>query len=876
MSRKAFLDQEPPPGYIPGIGRGAVGFVTSVDSFNKGLAITQAEEDEDENDRYDNSGVNEEGILTSTGVKDADDEEADRIYEQIDQKLQTKRTQQETINTTVDTKVNFTDLKRDLATISEEQWEMLPEAGDITRRNKRTRLLEQQQQRTYAVPDIMLAGVANGKTNFKSISESRDKLLSSQLDSLIPTTKVDSNLENQILNMSGVEQDVKIADINKGRIILSSLRKTEPFKPSSWISSARLEEQANNLHQAKIFIKQGCQNIPANEDIWLENIRIHSKNDWKLCKTIIAEALSHNRKSEKLWIKAVELENDKPSQKRVVMKALQELPNNETLWKYMIEFEQDPDSVTKLLTKAVELCPQEWDFWLALANVSSYQDAKIYLNKARKVLQGDVRVWIAGCKLEEREAPESCEQKLTKLVSKALSESTSLDKQIWFNHAKEAEIEGFRETSKAIIRGYLSVAKELAFEKLLEDADIMFKSGHNITGGSILQFIINVHPNNIDCWKSLFISVKQSQDLNSLFKFYDRAIELNPKIVLFRLMYAKDVWKLAKDVTRARKILTKANKSLNDQSINLAILKFEIQTGNIDKAEAFACDLVENNPTTTDKYWYKYIHILRCLHRDTSLQFSNRARNIFPDSEKLALQNIQILLYDLNKPTQAREVTSQAVKQCPDSVPIWKLLSLIDEQHLHIIIRARSDLDMAILQNPKSDELLAAKIQFEIRQQDMIAARQLTNRALKLFPKSSSIWMIYLSLIPKMSHRKTSFIDAMKKTENSPIILLGVGVFFWIDGNHQKAKSWFDRALKSGHINGDIWSWSFNYLQKYAPQEEINQFLNKYQENYDDISTGECFCSIKKDINNFEKSPTEILKLVSSRLLNKGVLLNTI
>ncbi|EGW32610.1 Pre-mRNA splicing factor prp1 [Spathaspora passalidarum NRRL Y-27907] len=871
MSRKAFLDQEPPPGYIPGIGRGAVGFVTSVDTFNKGLAVTQAEEDEEE--VYDSNGANEEGILATTR-QDADDEEADRIYEQIDQRLQSKQ-KQEITTVEKDNKVNFTDLKRDLARVSEEQWELLPEAGDITRRNKRLRILEQQQQRTYAVPDIIIAGATGAKTNFKSISESRDKLLGSSLDSLLPTTKVDFELENQILNMSGAEQDVKIADINKGRIILTSLRKTEPFKASSWISSARLEEQANNLNQAKSFIKEGCRKVPSNEDIWLENIRLH-QSDIKSCKIIIADALGHNRKSEKLWLKAVELENDRNSQKRVIMKALQELPNNPTLWKQIIELEQDSNAVTKLLSKAVELCPQEWDLWTGLVNVSSYQDAKVYLNKARKAIAGDLRVWIAACKLEERENPDIPQQKLVKLISKAISESKQ-DKEVWFKHAEDSETEGFAGTCKAIIHGYLDSVKHSDFKQLLNDANTMFNSGSTITGNSILQFIINVHPNDIDCWTMLFASVKQSgENLDTLFKFYDRAIELNPKVVLFYLMYAKDLWKLAGDINRARKILVKAQTSLNDQSINLAILKLEMQTGNFDKAESFATDLIEKNPIASDKYWYKYIHILRCLHRDTALQFSNKAKNIFPTSWKLWIQNIQILLYDSNNPKVAREVASQAVKQCANSIPVWKMLSLIDEKYLNVTIRARSDLDMAILQNPKSDELLVAKVQFEIRQQDMIAARQLANKALKLFPNSPSVWMVYLSLIPKMSHRKTSFLDAMKKTENSPIILLGVGVFFWVDGNHQKAKAWFDRALKADRKNGDIWGWSYNYLQKYGSEDEVNKFLSQFEESYDDINTGDRFCSIKKDIKNFDKKPAEILKFVSLCLLNKGVGLQTI
>ena len=50
--------------------------------------------------------------------------------------------------------------------------------------------------------------------------------------------------------------------IFKSRVILSSLRKSEPYKPSSWILSARLEEQdGKNLKLAKQYILEGCKNV---------------------------------------------------------------------------------------------------------------------------------------------------------------------------------------------------------------------------------------------------------------------------------------------------------------------------------------------------------------------------------------------------------------------------------------------------------------------------------------------------------------------------------------------------------------------------------------------------------------------------------------
>lgn len=98
----------------------------------------------------------------------------------------------------------FADLKRSLASVSEEQWANLPEVGDLTGKNRRAK--QNLRQRFYAVPDSVIAsardstqfettiaddgtqtdvrgGAADGTmTNFADISAARDKVLKVRLD----------------------------------------------------------------------------------------------------------------------------------------------------------------------------------------------------------------------------------------------------------------------------------------------------------------------------------------------------------------------------------------------------------------------------------------------------------------------------------------------------------------------------------------------------------------------------------------------------------------------------------------------------------------------------------------------------------------------
>ena len=898
MLRPAFLDQEPPPGYISGIGRGATGFTTSADtgSLQPGFTIENGEESDDNLA----GEIGDEGAILASGKnRDKEDEEADQIYEEIERKLQRRKVLKEEAvseaeNQSYEIKSKFSDLKRSLSSISAEQWEALPEVGDITRRNKRTRLYEQQQQRTYAVPDSVIAGsIARASpTNFQSISESRDQLLLSQLDSLLPKHEIEFNAEEATEILKN-DQHVQIADIRKGRQILASLRRTQPNLSNSWIASARLEEQATNYTMAKKLIIEGCKHAPKSEDIWLESIRIHklTSEGAKMCKVIVAESLKYNPGSEKLWIQAENLENsiDVVSRKRILMRAIEAIPSSASLWKRLVDLETNQDDVSKILTKAIELCPTEWDFWLTLINSSEYKDAKTLLNRARKALNGNYQVWITAAKLEERENSTIDSSKISKLMDKAFKETekstTTILRTTWLEEAIKAEEEGFRNTCRAIVNSLLSseINQDNPEENLVtwfQDAETLALKESVEAANYIHQFIVETNPHSINSWKELFSFLKNSsnRNLDTLFNYYKRSIELNPKVEVLHLMYAKDLWQLAGNIVEARKVLNAASHGLeNNEEVWFARIKLEIKSGNFEQALSISSKMIKAIPTSSDRVWYKHIHLVRCMNnREQNPNYEGQILALlesgldsFPESPRLHLQKIQVLLRDLRKPDIARESARAAVEKLPSIVELWILLSHIDEQHLNILIKARSVLDTAILKNPTSDKLWTAKIQLERRNKDFVAARQLVNKGLKAFPKSSRIWIEYLSLIPKMSHRKTAFLDALKSTENSPEILLGIGVFFWLDSKHSKAKSWFERALSNDRNSGECWGWLFNFMKSYGKQQEKENLINSFESHYEEINKGDIWNSTNKDITNFEKTPKEILELVSKVLISK-------
>lgn len=116
-SRRDFLSQPAPENYVAGIGRGAVGFTTRSDlgpardgpseeqissaikKRSEQLGLTEAKDDGGDNDdeaRYQDPD-NEVGLFAG-GIYEKDDEEADRIWREVDDKMAKRRQKQRLVH----------------------------------------------------------------------------------------------------------------------------------------------------------------------------------------------------------------------------------------------------------------------------------------------------------------------------------------------------------------------------------------------------------------------------------------------------------------------------------------------------------------------------------------------------------------------------------------------------------------------------------------------------------------------------------------------------------------------------------------------------------------------------------------------------------
>ncbi|KAI0387091.1 pre-mRNA splicing factor [Hypomontagnella monticulosa] len=924
--RRDFLSQPAPENYVAGLGRGATGFTTrsdlgparegpSEDQIKEALAKRAAQlgfgdaaggkkEEEDDNDERYQDPDNEVGLFAG-GVYDKEDDEADRIYREIDEKMdkrrrarreareQAEREEYERKNPKI--QQQFADLKRSLESVTEEEWAALPEVGDLTGKNRRSK--QARQQRFYAVPDSVLAAAGSAgelgstvvddggasttggssnqdgtMTNFAKIGQARDKVLQVRLDQASQNgaatsgsaTSVDpKGYLTNLAKTSLPESAAQVGDINRVRELLESVIKTNPNNGPGWIAAARVEELAGKIVAARNVIARGCEHCPKNADVWLESIRL---NEGRNAKVIAAQAIQKNNRSVVLWVEAMKLEDDTRSKKRVIRHALDHIPESEALWKEAVNLEEDPDDARLLLAKATELIPGSVDLWLALARLESPENAQKVLNKARKHIPTSYEIWIAAARLQEQLGQGEKVNVMKRAAQVLVKEHAMPKREEWITEAEKCEQEGAIITCGAIIRetlGYGLDEDDDRKDTWLDDARGSINRGMYETARAIYAYALRVFPTSKTVWLAAADLERNHGSREDLWQVLEKAVNAVPRSEVLWMMLAKEKWQ-AGEIDNARRVLARAfQQNPNNEDIWLAAVKLEAENGQIEQARGLLKTARQEAPT--DRVWMKSAVFERQLDDlDAALDLVQQALNLFPASAKLWMMKGQIY-EDLGKPLQAREAYSTGVKAVPKSVPLWLLYSRLEEK-LGQLPKARSVLDRARLAVPKSAELWCESVRVERRAQNTKQAESLMERALRDVPKPDQgiLWSEKIWHLTTRPQRKPRALEAIKEVDNDPSLLVAVARIFWGERRLEKAQNWFEKALVRDSDLGDSWAWYYKFLLEHGTQEKREEVISKCTSV--EPRHGEIWQAVAKNPKNAHKNVEEILKLVAVEL----------
>ncbi|KAI6232354.1 PRP6-like protein [Aphelenchoides besseyi] len=930
-TKKHFIGMPAPAGYVAGVGRGATGFTTrsdigpardagdslpGADGLTAGPPIKRPREDDDPEDLNDSNYDDFEGYrgsLFSKDPYDKEDEEADKIYYAVDMRQDEKRRVHRDRKYKEEVEKlrrerpkiqqQFSDLKRQLVEVSEEEWAAIPEVGDARNKAKRNPRAE----KFTPVADSLIASAAaygqmgtmldsnvqsglltpysglqstiggtqtglltpgwqtgvqtSGDLDLRKIGQARNRIMDIRLNQLSDSVSGQTVIEPkayltdlQSLNPSQISD---INDIKRTRQLYKSIRETNPHHPPAWIASAMLESAAGKMQTARNLIMEGCEKNPKSEDLWLQAVHFHPPD---VAKQIVATAVKHIPTSVMIWLTAANIETELKAKKKVLRKALEQIPHSVRLWKEAVKLEE-PEDARKLLTKAVECCSTSTDLWLALAKLETYENAKKVLNKARENIPTDRQIWISAARLEEASGQENVDAIIKRALKVLQINQVEINRKQWMEDAINAERADCKLTAASIIRSVMGIGVEEEDKKStwLEDAEWFTNENAFECARAVYALMLNDFPDKKGIWLQAAHFEKEHGTSESYRLLLEKGTEKCPKCETLWLMYAKLRWQ-QQDVQGARDVLALAfKKNPNSEDIWMAAVKLESENNEYDKARKLLKKARESAPSP--RFWMKSARLEWCLNElDKAKELLNEGIAKYPDFEKFYMMLGQICEQE-EKLDDARRAYTEGTKQCPHSVVLWGLLVRFEEKHNPV--KSRSYLDIARLKNPKNEFLWLEAIQLELRAGAKELANTLLARALQECENSGFLWSEAISLTPRHS-RKTKSADALNKCEHDPRVLLAVAKMLWSERRINKAREWFKKVIKLDSDLGDAWATYFKFEFIHGNQEQQDAVLQACEQA--EPRHGELWQSVSKDVKNWKKTTSEILIVVASKI----------
>ena len=910
-----------PAGYVAGAGRGASSYGGTGD-LNSGPITFSGGGDDGGGGGGASSDPSMEGGSLFGGKNDQfddDDDEADRIYEAIDERMNSKRRKHTNnggngaggggASSSSAIGDQFRELKQKLASVTEDEWAKIPDVGDYGLRHKQRRredvftpltdsLLE---SRSVANTDATAGGGRRGgvsgmaqvldgaatttttagyRTNLSGLAEARSTVMTMSLDKMSDSvsgqTVVDPKGYLTSLSNTKIASAAEVGDINKARLLLKSVRDTNPKHGPGWIASARVEEAAGKTVHARKLIMEGCEICPDSEDVWLEAARLHPVDQ---AKTILAAAARRMPTSHKVYLRAADLENNDHAKKAVLRKALEANPNSVTLWKAAIELE-NADDARILLSVAVEKVPHSVEMWLALARLETYDNARKVLNEARKHLPTERAVWIAAAKLEEAQDHGDMVDRIVDKAVRSLDKHDAIvSRSQWLKEAEAAEFAGAPLTSAAIVKctAGRGVDDEDRQRTWADDANAALSRNAVATARAMLAHSLATFPTKRTLWLQAVDLESKHGTASSLDDVLAAASERLPRTEIFWLVRAKERW-LAGDVDKSRTILTEAFKA-NPESepVWLAAVKLEWETGEIERARVLLTRARERAPTA--RIYMKSALLERESRQyEIALELLEDGIQRYPTFAKMYMMGGQICSEDLTKDRinldRARKFYQRGLQHCIDSVVLWSLASRLEEQVAEYgvgssnagVTKARSLLELARLKNAKNPEAWLSSIRLERRAGNEKLAVSLMARALQECPSSGLLLAENITMSPRVEQKSKS-ADAIKRCPDDPRVIAAVASLFASERKHDKARKWFERAVKLDSDLGDSWAKWYAFELDNGTKEaqaDVKQKCIAAEPKH-----GELWCKVSKAMSNRRRTTGDHLEAAAQNVLEK-------
>ncbi|EAK88146.1 Pre-mRNA splicing factor Pro1/Prp6. HAT repeat protein [Cryptosporidium parvum Iowa II] len=852
ISKKHNIFGEPPPDYVPGKGRGAIGFASGVSRDDQTITI-EADIGDYSDTKFDKfSGFNEH--LFNDIKYDDDDRQADSIYEMIEEKLSTRRKKQKEKKIREEIlkvrehrptlQEQFSGLKKSLGDVKIEEWDQIPEPGDYYIKNKKPKLF-------LPVPDEIIQSshknlfetltqknCSNSELNTELTTElnelgtAKGNILSLKLDKAMGSVSgqsvIDPSKYLSSLNTAGIKLNGDLSDIKKARLLLKSVVNTNPKHSPGWIAAARFEEFVGRLSHAREIIAKGCEMCPKNEDIWLEAIRLGKPEQ---IDKIIVKSIKFIPNSTKVWMVAANRETNKNKKLLIIKKALEFIPNSIKLWKEAISL-VDNESEKALLSKAVKCVPQSEELWLRYARLSEYCDAQKILNEARKVLPTFPGIWVEAAKLEEQNGKvEKVELIVKRCISNLSAKRFVHSRDDWLNRAGECEKEGYSNTCISIIKNTwnLGIDDDAINDQVFSYIDNFIKSNNIISARAMFESSADMFKSKEYFWIKWANFEEKYGNFEKVDHVLQKSLKNCPDKQILWLKAAQNQ-SANGNAEIARLILSKGySSSLNDkEEIVLEAARLELSQGEIERAKIILERERTNSPSV--QIWVESIKLENDQKNyDLCILYCSESVKEYPSSPNLWL--LYGFIYRKAFPdriNEALKIYEEGLNFCSDSIELWfstiELLMLLQNWK-----KARTFLDLARSKNKNQPELWMQTIKLEKNAGNNEFIPQILSKALKECPKSGLLYAESIFTEQKQK-QKSKFLIALEQCGNDPYVLVAIAISFWKENDFHKSRKWFKSALEIDNKIGDTWIHyiAFELLNGdfQSQRDALNDFIN--------------------------------------------------
>lgn len=297
-------------------------------------------------------------------------------------------------------------------------------------------------------------------------------------------------------------------------------------------------------------------------------------------------------------------------------------------------------------------------------------------------------------------------------------------------------------------------------------------------------------------------------------------------------------------------------KNPNNESIWLAAIKLEWENNEIERARVLLSKARSN--VDSPKVWLKSALLELEYHQeDKSLEYLSQGISKYPSFLKFYMMSGQIYDGILKNFEKAREIYQLGIKAFESSgektttstpitnhliISLWKLLVILEEKYRGVN-KARTIMELARLRIGHNDELLLENVRIERRHGNDKIAEALMAKALQENPTSGILWAEDVLTCQK-HQQKAKSIDALKKCDNDPFVILAIARLFDKDNKIDKARKWFERAIALSPRLGDAWIYYYMFEIRHHQNDLCEAILKRATEA--DPNRGELWCTVTK------------------------------